>query len=110
ISVVATLLVRFASIHNVPLAVIANAMGAFVSCLYVPTLMTAMYNLAKRAPCPLRFHFACEGGWDVGGAGAALLIAGVLALGVPLRDALLLALPGAFASLFLLKRYYGNRR
>jgi hypothetical protein len=32
------------------LAVLANALGALGGCLYVPTVMTAVYTLAKRSP------------------------------------------------------------
>src|SRR4051812_39388869 len=32
------------------LAVVATTLGALASCLYTPTLMTAMYNLAKQSP------------------------------------------------------------
>jgi hypothetical protein len=57
---------RAGVLGNPTLAVAANALGSLVSCLYVPTLMTAVYNQAKRSPCVLRFHIAAEGGWDVG--------------------------------------------
>jgi hypothetical protein len=35
-------------------------------CFYVPVLMTALYNGAKDAPCPLRLYVMLEAGWDVG--------------------------------------------
>src|SRR4029453_15964329 len=57
------------------LAVVANALGALVVCLYIPTIMTAVYNQAKRSPCTLRFHVATEGAWDVGAASGCLLAA-----------------------------------
>src|SRR6185312_15578193 len=33
------------------LAVAATALGSLAACLYFPTMMTAVYNQAKRAPC-----------------------------------------------------------
>ena len=57
-----TLLLR-AAVHTPALAILANAAGAMVGCLYIPTMMTAVYNLAKRSPCVLRFHFMAEGAW-----------------------------------------------
>ena len=64
---VAVILLRaFGGDHRV-LAVAANTMGALAACLYVPTLMTALYNQAQRSPCVMRFHIAAEAGWDVGG-------------------------------------------
>src|SRR6516225_2526746 len=36
---------------NATIAVLANALGALAACLYIPTLMTAVYTLAKRSPC-----------------------------------------------------------
>ena len=85
---------------------LANASGALVACLYVPVLGTAIYNQAKRSPCTLRFHIATEGGWDLGGAAALLIAAGLLAAGVPIGPAILLSLLGATASFLLLRRYF----
>ena len=103
-----TMMLRAASYGNAPLAVIAQACGALVLCLYTPALGTAVYNQAKRSPCPLRFHIAAEGGWDLGGASAALICAGLLAAGAPLGACILLSLPGALASFVLLRRYYAG--
>ncbi len=62
------LLMRAAATHDPALAVFANAMSALGGCLYIPTVMTVVYTLGKRAPCTLRFHVATEAGWDLGGA------------------------------------------
>ena len=68
---------------------------ALVVCLYIPTVMTAVYNQAKRSACTLRFHVATEGAWDVG-CGCGCLVAALLsALGVSLSVAILLSLLGA---------------
>jgi hypothetical protein len=82
----ATIGLRAASYGNATLAVIANACGALVGCIYVPALGTAIYNQAKRSPCALRFHIAAEGGWDLGGATASLISAALLWLGAPLGE------------------------
>lgn len=102
-----TILVRAAS-ATPAMAVVANALGALVVCLYVPTVMTAAYNQAKRSPCALRFHVATEGAWDAGCASGCLVAAALIALGVPLALAILLSLGGAIMSLALLRRYYAD--
>jgi len=83
-------------------------MGALVSALYVPTLMTAVYNQAKGSPCALRFHIATEGGWDAGGASGCMLAAGLLWAGAPISLGILVSLPGTAAAFVLLMRYYGR--
>jgi MFS transporter len=105
--VVTTLLRALAPGHAL-LAVIANALGALVVCLYIPTLMTAVYNQAKRSPCTLRFHVVTEGAWDVGGAAGLLLSAALSVWGVPLSVALLLPLVGAAVLFVELRRYYAR--
>ena len=105
--VVTTLLRALAPGHAL-LAVIVNALGALVVCLYMPTLMTAVYNQAKRSPCTLRFHVATEGAWDVGGATGLLLSAALAVWGVPLSVALLLPLVGAVVLFVELRRYYAQ--
>jgi len=100
-------LVRAASLGSPWLAVAGNALGAFVSALVIPAEMTAVYNLAKASPCPLRFHIATEGAWDVGCGSATLVAAALSAGGVSLAAALLLALPACGASAWMLWRYYG---
>jgi hypothetical protein len=102
----AIVLFRAVSIGSPFLAVIANAIAGFFWPLLIPTLGTATYNLAKASPCPLRFHIASEGGWDVGCFAACIVAAGLAASGVPLQVPFLLALTGAAASAALLWRYY----
>ena len=70
--------------------------------------MTAVYNQAKRSPCPLRFHVATEGGWDIGGASGCVAAATLSALGAPLSTTILLALAGVALGHFLLYRYYSG--
>jgi DHA1 family inner membrane transport protein len=97
---------RAVATDNAALAILANALGAFGGCLYVPTLMTAVYNQSKRSPCTLRYQVATEGGWDIGGASGLLVAALLIALGVPLWGSILLSLVGAIASFVMLRGYY----
>jgi DHA1 family inner membrane transport protein len=106
ITLAAVTVLRAASTGMVALAVLANALGALVMCLYIPTLMTAVYNQAKIAPCTLRFHVAAEGGWDVGGACGCIAAALLMSAGAPLPVEILISLAGTTLSLILLRRYY----
>jgi hypothetical protein len=99
---------RIVGYHNPLLAVAANAAGALVGAIYVPTEMTAVYNQAQRSACILRFHIACEAGWDVGGASGLLVASTLLSLGAPFGAAIALALLGVAAMYGLLSRYYGR--
>ncbi len=105
---VLTTIMRAAAPGHALLAITANALGALVVCLYIPTLMTAVYNQAKRSACTLRFHVATEGAWDVGGASGCLVAALLAAAGVSLSVAILLSLLGAAGLFFLLRRYYAS--
>jgi hypothetical protein len=87
----------------VAIAILTTALGG----IYTPTLMTAFYNIAKSSPCPFRFQFAAEGGWDLGGVAASLAAAGFCASGLPLQMVMLLALPAVLIQARLLARAYG---
>jgi DHA1 family inner membrane transport protein len=106
--VAVTVLARAASYGHPVWAVAANALGALVTAVEAPVLMTAVYNLAKGSPCALRFHMATEGGFDAGAASVCLLTAGLLWAGAPISAAILLSLLGAVAIWLLLRRYYGD--
>ncbi len=54
--------VRALATGHAAVAVLANALGTLGACLYTPTLTAAVYTLAKRSPCALRFYVATEGG------------------------------------------------
>jgi MFS transporter, DHA1 family, inner membrane transport protein len=90
------------------IAVVANALGAFGECLYILTVMTAVYTMAKRSPCTLRFHVATEGGWDVGGAMGLLAAALATGFGVGLWASILQSLAGVAAITIMLRRYYSD--
>ncbi|MGA9795360.1 MAG: MFS transporter [Rhizomicrobium sp.] len=99
---------RAASAGHETFAIVANALVAISTALYTPTLMTAVYNQAKRSPCTLRFHVATEGGWDAGAAGGSLAAAAMLWLGLPMWSALLLPLFGLLAAFAQLRGYYAE--
>lgn len=103
---VLAIVLRGASLGTPWLAVVANVLGVFAMCFYVPTLMTALYNLAKASPCPLRFHMATEGGWDIGCFVVLLLSAGLISGGVATGMTVLLALPAVVAIGVMLRRHY----
>jgi len=105
---VLTTILRAAAPGHAALAITANALGAFVVCLYIPTLMTAVYNQARRSACTLRFHVATEGAWDVGGASGCLVAALLTLAGVSLSVAILLSLLGVGGLFVLLRRYYAS--
>ncbi len=94
------------AITIVAVAVGTTALGG----LYVPSLMTAIYNEAKASRSPLRFHFAAEIGWDVGGALACLTAAALCATGVSLQAVIALALPMVAVQAFLLDASYAQSK
>ena len=87
-------------------AVLASLLGG----TYIPSLMTAVYNEAKAAPCAFRSQFAAEGSWDVSGAVASLIAATIAAHGVPLQWAIMLAFPAVAAQAVLLGSSYARRQ
>jgi MFS transporter, DHA1 family, inner membrane transport protein len=102
----AAILLRGLSLGTLAVAIAANVFGVFAMCFYVPVLMTAVYNLAKASPCPLRFHMATESGWDVGCFSACVIAAAFAYADVSLGAAVLLALPAVAAMGFMLRRHY----
>jgi DHA1 family inner membrane transport protein len=104
IGLAAVVLLKALSAASPPLVLVAASIAAAFGGFYIPVLMTAVYNAAKASPCALRFHFAAEGGWDIGGVAACLAAAAVLAAGAPLSAAILLALPAIPLQALLLRR------
>src|SRR5262245_19234442 len=99
-------LARAASVGSPWLAVAANTLGSLALPLLSPVLGGAAYNLAQASPCPLRFHMATEGGWDLGCLCACLVAAAIAGSGASLAFAILLALPGVAAQALLLWHHY----
>ena len=100
---------KAASLHSPALAVAANALATVAMLLLEPVMMAPIYNLAKASPCPLRFHMATEGGWDIGQSGGCLTAAALTWAHVPLSASILLALVGASVGFWLLLRTYVAR-
>ena len=100
------MVLRALSVGSPWLAVGANAFGPLVLALQSAAMMTVLYNLAKVAPCPLRFQIAAEGGWDVGCFAGAMTAAGLAAAGQSLAIPLLLGLLGPAVGARLLWRHY----
>lgn len=90
------------------LAVAANTLGALASCLYTPTLMTAMYNQSKRSPNAMRFQLVAEGGWDAGAIIGLLAMAALMALGLAPGETILVSLAGLALGFVLLRQYYAK--
>ena len=82
--------------------------GAALGNLYMAGLMTTIYGDAKAAPCPLRFTYYAEGGWDTGATAACLVCAGMMAFGWPLAAAILLGLPAAAVQTLVLLPRFGR--
>ena len=86
-------------------AAIANASGAAVAGLYVPVLMSVIYDRAKNSGAAYRFHFAAEAGWDMGATLGCMLAALVAwATAVPS----LAVLPGALGVLAIYRFVRGQ--
>ena len=92
--VFASMLVR-AFCGSEPIAIVAAAVFAAVAGGLddIPTLMSAVYNMAKASSNPLLFQFAAERGWDVSGALVCLLSAALCASSLGLQSLILLAAP-----------------
>ena len=99
-------LLRAAGVESPTLAVIANALGAFLMPMLGPVMAGAVYNLAKVSPCPVRFLVAAEAGWDAGCFFACLIAAGLAFAGASMSLALLLGLPAIALGIVLLRRQY----
>ncbi|HEX2942596.1 MAG TPA: hypothetical protein VHO91_16210 [Rhodopila sp.] len=58
--------IRVASAWAPWAALLANVLAAAVGGLYVPTLMSVIYDRAKRSGSAYQFHLSAEAGWDTG--------------------------------------------
>ena len=68
-----------------------------------------VYNEAKNSPCVLRFQFAAEGDWDVGGALAGGMAAAICFFGLPVEAAILPAMPMVLVQALLRDRSYATQ-
>lgn len=102
------IVLRASSLHSPALAVIANAFGSLVGCIYIPTIGTPIYNRAKRSPCVMRFNLIAEGGWDVGSSLGLSVAAGLVWLGVPPTRVVFISLAGIAIVFVALRNYYAE--
>ncbi len=82
-------------------AAVASLTGAAVNALYVPVVMSLLYERAQRSGAAFSFHFAAEGGWDLGAVSGCLVAA---ALASACADASALAVLPAVAGVSLVHR------
>ncbi len=102
------LVLRSVTFGNAGAVVAVAVVTTMLSGLYLPSWMTPVYNQAKTSPCMLRFQFAAEAGWDVGGALAGGIAAAICFFGLPVEVAMLPALPMVFVQALLLERSYAT--
>jgi MFS-type transporter involved in bile tolerance (Atg22 family) len=90
----ATFLLRACASWSPAAATIGNSMGAVAMGLYAPLLMSVIYERAKESGKAYCFHFAAEGGWDLGAVLGCLAAALVAWLAPPPSLAMLPSLIG----------------
>ncbi|MBO0758842.1 MAG: hypothetical protein J2P54_23595, partial [Bradyrhizobiaceae bacterium] len=100
------LLLKAACVGSAPAIAVASIIANLLGGLYLPVLMTAVYNDGKRAACTLRFHVMAEAGWDVGGTIACVCAAIAWAGGVRPAAILLFAVVGVLPQTWLALRRY----
>lgn len=100
------LLLKAACVGSAPAIALASIIANLLGGLYLPVLMTAVYNDGKSAACTLRFHVMAEAGWDVGGTIACVCAAIAWASGVRPAAILLFALIGVLPQAWLAVRRY----
>lgn len=108
ILLVAGLLLRASAGRGLDTMLAVTALSSLLGASYIPTLMTAIYRLAAKAPCTLRFIFVTEGAWDIGCISACLATAGLIYAGIPLGWSVALAIVGAVLQMMLLYNYYAQ--
>jgi predicted MFS family arabinose efflux permease len=91
-------------------AIGAAAFGAIAAAVQIPVMMTRLYALAKQSSCPLRFHIATEGGWDLGSATGCLLAAFLIWQGVAPDTTILIAVVGLGAAGWMLQSSYADSK
>jgi MFS family permease len=103
------ILLRAFLIKTIPEIIISDIFIAFGSIFYSISFDVGFYNMAKRTPNTLWFHFFGELGWDVGAATSLILSAILFSFGVPLQYILVLSLGGIFIVNKILNNNYSNR-
>lgn len=100
---------KAAALVNPIAAFLANTLNTLAPLVLTPVMMAPIYTMSKASPCPLRFHMATEGGWDVGCCAVCLLSAGLTGTGQPIAWSVLTALVAVFVGARWLLRQYNTR-
>ena len=74
------LLLRGFSFDDKFLVLVANASAAAIMALYIPVVMSHVYDRAKLSGQAYRFHFVMEAAWDLGASSGCLCAAFVVTL------------------------------
>ncbi len=98
-----TILLKAFSFSTPWSAVAVSAFGAAIFPIYMPVLMSRIYNMAKASACPLRFKIATEGAWDLGTGIGCLTAAALTWFGFSYFWPLLLGLIGCLAGYRLIQ-------
>jgi len=106
VAMTAILLLKAACVGSAPAIAIATIVANLFGGLYLPVLMTVVYNDAKASACSLRFHVIAEAGWDVGGTIGCSCAAAAWAVGIAPALILLFALAGLLPQTWLAVRRY----
>jgi MFS transporter, DHA1 family, inner membrane transport protein len=104
------ILAKAVALLNPIAAVLANTLSTLAPLILSPVMMAPIYTAAKASACPLRFHMATEGGWDIGCCTACLVAAALAGLGLPMALSVLTALAAVFAGARWLLRQYNTPR
>lgn len=86
----------------------ANALAAVVWPVAFPVMMAQLYNVSKSSACPVRFHVAAEGGWDIGTALVCVMAAAMSYSGLGFGWIILPGLVGCAMGYAVLSRSLSN--
>lgn len=104
IALVGGLLLRALTFNDKVLVLIANASAAAIMALYIPVIMSHVYDRAKTSGQAYRFHFVMEAAWDLGVSAGCLCAALVVILTATPSLAVLPALLGVLMIYLLMRR------
>jgi MFS family permease len=104
LALVCGLLLRALSFNDKILVLIANASTAAIMALYIPVIMSHVYDRAKTSGQAYRFHFVMEAAWDIGASTGCLFAALMVTLTATPSLAVLPALLGVLFIYILMRR------
>ncbi|HEX3576398.1 MAG TPA: hypothetical protein VHU42_17510 [Rhodopila sp.] len=106
-ALLAGIALRAASAWAPGAAFVANMAGAAVCGLYLPVLMSVVYDRAKRSGSAYQFHLSTEAGWDAGAILGCIAAAAVAWSGMPLA---LAVVPSALGVLVIHRCVHAESR